>query len=211
MPAFEAALAQHQAPRSLGDVGLRYEPSMLVGETAKPLGSLRPSLAWLSGVSALLIALVLFLIREQSLAVIATFVVCGAVGLFTASWLQRVDRRRRAFIANFATNSLRLDFTTPVAGYARTLVVHFDGVRQLDLLVQADRTHCLTVDVVPTPTSATRLREVLVANIRDDQLEAAHTLKRVLEGAFGLGDAPADSPYFSAAEEVPPGTADPTR
>jgi len=208
MSRFETALAEHPAPRALGDVVLRYEPSMLIGQTPLPLRSWRPSVAWLLGVSALVCALAAFLLRTE-LGLIILLLIAGAFGLSSGVYLEQLDRRRRAFVANFGTNSLRLDFVTPIAGRPRTLVVHFDGVRELALLEQADGAQCLTVDVLPAPGARALIREVLVAHIPEAQREDAQRLKRVLEGAFGLGAPPGDSPYFSAPVEAQ-GTVEPT-
>jgi hypothetical protein len=209
MARFAAALEQHPAPRTLGDVSLRYEPSMLIAETPKPRRTWRPTAAWLVGFSALLVGVGLFLLRVDPVGIIG-FVALGALGLLGATWLEQLDKRRRRFVANFGTTSLRLDFTSPIAGRPRTIVVHFDQVRAVDLVVQADGAHCLTVDFVPTPGSAQVLREVLVAYVPTSQLDDAARLHRVLQGAFGLGEVPADSPAFDEST-FEAGTSGPTR
>ena len=92
------------------------------------------------------------------------------------------------------------DFVTPIAGHPKTLIVHFDGVRALGFYEQGDGREVLTVDFAPTETSSEVLREVLVASITQAEHEDAHRLYRVLCGAFGLGDVPANSPWI----EPPP-------
>lgn len=192
MSRFADALAAHPAPAALGDVSLRYEPSMLIGETPKPRRSLRPVAAWLGGVIALLAAGGVLLARGSE-ALIAGLALIGALLLAGGVWLERLERRRRGFVANFATTSLRLDFVTPVAGHARTLIVPFDAVRGVQQLTQADGAKCLIVEFVH---EGQRLQEVLVAHITAGQGVEAERLERVLRGAFGLGEAPADSPAF---------------
>ena len=99
--------------------------------------------------------------------------------------------------------SLRLDFTSPIAGKPRTLVVPFDSVKAVAMLRQVDGASCLCVDFT---LGSELLREVLVAHIPDAQLPQAERLERVLHGAFGLGAVPADSPLF----DTKPGQAEPT-
>ncbi len=190
MARFADALESHRAPAALGDVSLRYEPSMLIGETAAPRRTTRPTFTWLLGLSALLFAVGL-LGTGGALPLVMGLVACGGALIGFGVWLDRREQRRRRFIANFATTSLRLDFSTPIAGHARTLVVPFDDVRALALLEQADGSRCLTVDV---RVGRETLREVLAAFIPSTQAEAAERVERVLRGAFGLGTPPADSP-----------------
>lgn len=201
MPAFADALAAHPAPTRLGDITLRYEPSMLIGETPKVPRSLWPTAAWLAGISSLVVALGLLLLGAP-LAAIIIMVVLGALGITANVWLERIDQRRRLFVANFATNSLRLEFVTPFVGRPGTLVVTFDAVKDVQLMEQGEGFWCLTVDFVPPRGDAQVLREVLAAFIPESQREEAERLQRVLEGAFGLGDVPADSPYLD--EPAPP-------
>lgn len=195
MARFADVLRDHPAPRQLGDVTLRFEPSMLIGETPKGERTWRPTAAWIAGISALLFALGLFLLRTP-LEPIVGLVTAGAVAFAAAVWLERVDRRRRCFVANFATNSLRLDFVTPFVGKPTTLVVSFDAVRAVSLMKQGDGAQVLTVDFVE-PGGKNVLREVLAAFIPAAQEDDALRVARLLEGAFGLGTPPADSPYFA--------------
>jgi hypothetical protein len=187
--AFEAIRQSQQIARTLGDVSLRYEPSMLIGETARPTRSWQTTLAWAAGFSALVVTLGLFLVNAPfaALVVVTAF---SAGALLYANFLAERDRRRRAFIVNFETYSLRLDFTTPFAGRPKTMVVHFDGVRGVELLEQGGGLFCLTVDFVPAPGASTVLREALAANIPGAQKDDAERLQRVLQGAFGLGAPP---------------------
>lgn len=200
MARFADSLAAHPAPTRLGDITLRYEPSMLIGETPHVPRSLWPTGAWLGGVSALVVALGLLLASAPIPAIVACAVL-GALGLWATVWLDRIDRRQRRFVANFATNSLRLDFVTPFIGRPRTLVVTFGSVKGVSLLEQGDGRWCLTVDFVPLTGKAQVLREVLAAFITEEQREDAERLERVLEGAFGLGEVPEDSPIHD--EEAP--------
>lgn len=200
MPRFADTLAAHPAPSRLGDIALRYEPSMLIGETPKAPRSLLPTVAWLIGIAALVIALGLLLV-DAPIAPIVVMAGVGAIGIAANIWLERIDKRQRRFVANFGTNSLRLDFVTPFAGHPRTLVMPFDSVKDLQLVAQGNGFSCLTVDFVPLVGKAQVLREVLVAFIPDGEREEAERLERVLAGAFGLGEIPADSPFHDAQDD----------
>src|SRR4051812_1873980 len=186
---FEQALAQNPAPKRLGDVTLRYDASLLIGEAERvPRGWLF-ILVLLAGVAGALATLAALLVGGQTVAILtAGAATAGAFG-FGAVLDQRARRQRR-FVLNFETTSLRLDFSTPFAQRPRTLVVHFDGVRDCALYAQGDRQMVLTVDFVTAASSQQLLREVLVANIPLAEEEAAQRLQRVLTGAFGLGKKP---------------------
>lgn len=189
MSGFAQALAENPAPRRLGDVTLRYEPSLLVGETDRPLRSWRPTAAWVGGL-CLAVAAVSLIALGAPPAVGWLFVALAAVAFAGAFLLERRDARQRRFVVNFGTSSLRLDFVSPIRGQPHTLVVGFDAVRDVQLFEQGDGLLCLTVDFAPRPGSTERLREVLVAFIPDAQAAQAARLQRVLSGAFGLGHPP---------------------
>ena len=174
-------------------MSLRYEPSMLIGETGKPRRTFTPTLIWLGGIAALLFAIAAIFIVESGW-VSALLLAGGAAMLFGTVRLERHEKRQRRFVANFATYSLRLDFTSPIAGQPRTLIVPFDSVKAVSLLAQG----ILTVDV---EHDGSVFREALVAFIKEEELEDAQRVERVLRGAFGLGEIPADSPIYELNEE----------
>lgn len=200
MARFADALESNPAPSALGDVTLRYEPSMLIGETAKTR-TWRPTLAWLLGIVLLLSAVGAGLLSSAT-TLLAIPVLGGGLVLLVAVWLERFEHAQRRFVANFGTVSLRLDFASRISGYPQTLVVLFDDVRALELVAQADGQLCLLVDF---EQGGRTLREVLVAFIPETQRAEAERLERVLRGAFGLGVPPADSPAFSEESTFDPG------
>ncbi|MDP3502321.1 MAG: hypothetical protein Q8S33_18445 [Myxococcales bacterium] len=197
---FRQALADNPAPAKLGDVSLRYEPSILVGETrAGHLTWKPPALSALGG--GLVLAAVAALVFVDSLWSVSALLSLAAAAFLGSVRLSRLERRKRGFVVNFATTTLRLDFVTPLAGKPRTLLVPFDDVKAVGLVQQADGRSCLTIDFVMEPEV---LREALAAFITDDELVQAHRLVRVLEGAFGLGSIPPDSPYLSTQSPAGP-------
>ena len=170
-------------------MALRFEPSMLVGETSPALRSLWPTVTWLLAITATVLCIA-SLVQNVPLGVPFGLATVASIAFSLATWLERVERRRRAFIVNFGTTSLRLDFVTAIAGHPRTMIVHFDAIRALDFLNQGDGLTCLVVDFVASQGSSDVLREVLVASIPVTEREGAERLHRVLFGAFGLGDPP---------------------
>ncbi len=191
MARFADALAQNPVPSRLGDVRLRYEPSMLIGETAKPRRSLRPSLAWVAGIALLLFAVAALAQGNDGPALV--LISLGGAAIAAAVRLERHEKRQRRFVVNFATLTLRLDFTTPVAGLPRTLLVPFDQVKAVELLEPG-------VLVVEFLHGERRLQEALVAFLTEDEAESAQRLHRVLRGAFGLGEAPKPFAFESSFE-----------
>lgn len=178
---FDSALSASPAPRTVGDVTLRYEPSMLIGETARRKPGWRSLLAWLFGISSLLLGLG-GLLLHWAVWPIGILLSGGGLGLALAVWVGRLETRRRRFIINFAEASLRLDFSSPIAGYPRSMRVPLTQVRCVTLERQGDGASCLCVDFV---RGSQLLREVLVAYIADTDRLAAVRLKHVLGAAFG--------------------------
>lgn len=198
MARFADALESHPAPAALGDVSLRYEPSMLIGETAKPSPTIKSSAAWTLGVALLLFSAGAVVTVTSVVPAIA-LACAGALFVAAAVWIERLEKRQRRFVANFATNSLRLDFSSPIAGYPRTLVIPFDDVKGVEVLDQADGALCLVVEFT---LQRRTLQEVLAAFVRVEHRAELERVQRVLHGAFGLGEAPADSPAFDPTTTV---------
>lgn len=172
---------------------------MLVGETPQGALTWRPTALMVTGLALIVVALVLLLTSTESFAFAALSL--SASCLIGSVWWARRERRKRAFVANFVTLRLRLDFVTPIAGRASTLWGPFGEVKAVTMLEQGDGLHCLTVDF---EDDGAVVREVLVAFIEATELPSAARLARVLEGAFGLGSIPPDSPYLSTLSSEPP-------
>ena len=203
---FARALRDNPAPAALGDVRLRYAPSMLIGASDPGRRTWRPFALAAVGLTLVSLAVVA-LAASWGLESSAGLALGGAWALWASVRVGRLEVRRRAFVVNFATTSLRLDFASPIAGQPQTLVVPFDAVTAVAVLEQADGAHCLTVDLT---REGVLLKEVLVAQVPAAQLEAAQRLARVLEGAFGLGSIPPTSPYLATQGEGRPSAADQT-
>ncbi len=188
---FEEALAQNPAPKRLGDIQLRYEPSMLIGEADRLQRGVSFSAVVLLGV-AFGLGTIGGLLTDASTETVGGCALLTGLAFFTALQLDQRARRQRRFVLNFGTASLRLDFSTAFASHPRTLIIHFDGVRDCSLCTQGDGKIAITVDFVTSASNVQMLREVLVANIPLSQEDAAGRLHRVLKAAFGLGSPPPD-------------------
>jgi|CXWL01.1.fsa_nt_gi hypothetical protein len=182
MTGFADALAAQTMPKSLGDVQLRIDSPLLIGEAQKPpLHLLRQISFWSLGVVGTGAALGSVVLGAATpLAMTLTLL---AVGFFAvAILLDRHAHRRRAFVIDFNEKTLRLDFSTPLTGMARTWVGRFEQVKALGLLTLPNGQAVLTIDIdAPKP-----FREVLVAALPPSQLEAVQALERLLINAFGL-------------------------
>jgi hypothetical protein len=173
---------------------------MLVGETRAGTATWRPTALAALGLTFVLAAVAAVLLFEWAWPAAACLSLAAA-SLLGSVRLVRLEHRKRGFVVNFATTTLRLDFMTPLAGRPRTLLVPFDDVRAVGLMDQHDGRTCLTVDC---SVGSEVLREALAAFIERDELEQAKRLTRVLEGAFGLGSIPPGSPSLSTQSPAGP-------
>jgi hypothetical protein len=107
----------------------------------------------------------------------------AALLLWAALRLKRHETRRRRFVVNFGTSSLRLDFATPIVGRPRTIVVPFDAVCDVAVVEMIDDRWCMTVDF---RFERHVLREVLAAFISTEQLSDARRLASMLSAAFAF-------------------------
>lgn len=183
MSAFRDALAAHPWPRVLGDVQLRFDALMLVGETAQPRRTRAGQGLWTLAM-ALLVAAVVANVAGAPAWLLAAVLVAASAGFFVALRTERLSRAQRRFVCNYATHQLRLDFHSPIAGRPRTLWVPFEDVVAVAVSPQAGGGACLLVDF---RLGGALLREVLVADAQEDALEVLHRLRAHLAAAIGLG------------------------
>ncbi len=186
MSAFTAALEQRRWPRVLGDVSLRFDQFMLVGETAKPARTTAGTWIWGVAMALLVGAVAANVVGAPEWLLVLVMALAGT-GVFAAIRTERLSRAQRRFVANFATHRLRLDFHSPIAGRPSSLWIPFADVRAVEVSPQANGLACLLVDFEVGPSV---LREVLVADVGPDGLETCHRLRTVLRAALGLAPQP---------------------
>jgi hypothetical protein len=183
---FEKALEENPMPRRVGDVRLAYESPLLLAEADRSSAGLAGPLLLASGLGCALAAGTVVLLSEPAPLTLGLALAAIAGGLVWAgASLEGRARRRRRFTLDFDAHTLRLDLTKRPRGLPRSLVVPFDQVEALTVLEQPGGAWTLTVDVAPEG-HPTRLREVLVANVRPADAQALGCLHRLLDGAFDL-------------------------
>jgi hypothetical protein len=182
----DAMNATGEVPRVLGDITLRYEPSLLIGET-----TLRRSSVWTSTLAAcgLLVITSAFLLILFSQAHLAAGGLLGVGGglLWASAWSGQHDRRHRRFVANFETNSLRLDFVSSWRMTSKTLNVPFSSVTAVEFLEHDASTRSLCVEFEIKARDSGLHRETLAAFLTEADISGAERLRRTLEKAFGVG------------------------
>ncbi|MFT3836857.1 MAG: hypothetical protein QM723_07655 [Myxococcaceae bacterium] len=207
---FQRALENNPAFERLGDVKIRYEPSLLIAEADRVKPGWVPVAALCVGVAGAT-SLIAAGLANGSSGWLAASALAMLGGFFGAIRLRQQEKRQRRFVLNFGTYALRLDFSTPIAGKPKTMVMHFDLVRGLDLLEQADGKLCLTIDFAGAKDSNQVLREVLVAHVPGPKREELERLQRLLHDAFDLGrqnsPSEADPEVAAGGSETPPGPA----
>jgi hypothetical protein len=193
---FAQVLEAQQPPRNLGDVTLRYEPSLLIGQAKAQTKSRWPVVFLTLALAFSMATLALFVMRVITEWLIAG-VVFSAVMFLALFLMEEREKRRRAFVLNFRDNTLRLDFVTPFNGQPRTLIVDFDDVKAVNLEDNANECW-LTIDFL---REGRLLRDVLVTRIRAEDRGSAERFLQTLSAAFGLGDVPSESPYLSEGSQ----------
>lgn len=180
--AFADVLAAQTMPKRLGDVQLRLDSPLLIGEAQRPpMQLLREVSFWSLGVVGTVAALASVILGAST--PWAMTLTLSAVAFFVvAILLDRYAHRRRAFVIDFHEKTVRLDFSTPLTGMARTWRGTFEQVKALGLLVLPDGQSALTIDI----DAQKPFREVLVAALNPNELEPAQALERLLINAFGL-------------------------
>lgn len=178
---FRDRLETQRPPERIGEVRLRYEDSLLVGERARRR-ALWPELAGVLALAAGLGALALLLVSGPLLAVGALALLAAAlVGLSVAArGRQRIPER---FVLNFATESLRLDGPDRT-GRASSEVVPFDAVRDLEVVPTGPGQFGLLLEY--TAADGEVRQRLLVRHGPAAEVETLRHGWRVLKRAFGL-------------------------
>ena len=181
---FEEALRHNQVAQKLGDVELRFDAAMLIGETRKVLNSgIGPTLLQALSIVGAGIGVV-GLIQTDGLTTSLFGIFLCAFGMWASTWVATRNRQRRRFIMNYGTWTLRLDFSSPIRNAPRTMNIAFENVKDLQLVPQADGRLCLLVDFVRAANAQNHFQEVLVAHIALQARPAAERLLAMLQKAL---------------------------
>lgn len=190
---FEDALATARAPSVVGDVRLRYERQLLIGESRQG-SALRhaPEAMFIGGVGAAAGAVALLVMPQDASSAplaIAFALLCAAL-LVGGLVIERRSRRPRRFVLNFATETLRTEQASLFG--RRTEVVGFDAVTGLSLVRRPRGWDAAVVHYRP-PRGQPR-SFVLIDRIQRREDPGFLRAFRLLEGAFGLGERPSSGP-----------------
>ncbi|HYV49855.1 MAG TPA: hypothetical protein VFA20_33600 [Myxococcaceae bacterium] len=179
-------------PRRLGDVRLRFDAELLIGECVPPLdvAALLPDALLLSGLAAGVVAAATVIAPGlRSMSVWGTMGATAACAAAILAGLKLRGRRRwrRGFVVNFDQHLVRVDQPRGLRTLSETTSLPFREVESLQVVDRGPGRCALEL-------SARGRRFVLVDGVADDKREQLHTLRRLLQAAVG----PALSPPASA-------------
>lgn len=206
---FHDALTQNTAPDHVGPVRFWYASGQLWAERTRPQRPSRgPELLLLFAVVAGLVGLSLLLLSpadDRAFLGAALLVALAGGACWAASRVQLRAGRHR-FILDFASEALILERYSLGPGPARRQVIRFDDVLELS----ADRHPDGSLELlVRFRRGAGKTREeVLLPRMAAAHEEAFMRMWRLLQNAFGLGDAPPRE-ETAPRSELPPDRFDP--
>src|SRR5512140_8825 len=129
---FSEALSGRTAPRRVGDVRLRFDGDVLIGEAVRGRGAVAPApeIAFVLGLACAL-ATAVSVIVPSGLGALPLAALACLSALFVAGgiYLQARTRGRRGFVLHFATHTLRIDRPSGPWSEPRSWVVPFDQIR----------------------------------------------------------------------------------
>jgi len=175
-------------PRKVGDVRLRYETSLLIGETQRRLG-LWPVLALGVGLGCASGSVLVLLFPENAgptLPLSITLAVLGGMLVMLSMGMEARTRGVRRFVLNFATESLRLEVPQPMRRRPSTSIIHFDAVRAVEVVGREGGRQALTVSYLPSLDAPQVRAELLVDGVTPQEQQPLERLLRMLRNAFGL-------------------------
>jgi hypothetical protein len=168
----------------VGDVLLRYEDQLLIGETRAPGSTWAPAL-FVGAVSLALACGATLVFPDGPVGFVGAIAfAAGAAALLAAAVaLDRKARRPRRFVLNFDAEMLRLEGATgPGVGFA-TVTVGFDAVRDLAIIPGPRGGFWLEATY---EAEGARHAHVLVDRATPAEVESLRRLWRLLRAAFGL-------------------------
>jgi hypothetical protein len=180
---FEDALQESRVPRGVGDVRLRYEERLLIGEAAPRRGFADGALL-VGAVGSGLACLAVLILSTSSLAAAAGLALLAGLLFGGSTLLERRASRPRRFVLDFDSETLRLETPSPLTGAAHTSTVSFDAVRDVQVMPGPRRRFWLEVRF---ELDGGERAQVLVDRVAPDEVETLRRVWRLLRAAFGLG------------------------
>jgi hypothetical protein len=165
----------------------------LIGEAMRGRGAVVPAaeISYVLGIACALAAAT-FIVVPSGLGALPLAALACLSALFVAGgiYLQARTRGRRGFVLHFAAHTLRIDRPSGPWSEPRSWTVPFDRIRIAGVTRRGPRDYGIEVEYLAPERDEPRT-EVLVARIRERELEDAHRVAEVMRAAFGLSDEPA--------------------
>lgn len=179
-------------PRRLGDVRLRYDAELLIGECVPALdaAALIPDLLLLGGMASGVLTAALLVVPDlRGGSVWGTMGAAAASAAGTIAGLRMRGRRRwrRGFVVNFDLHLVRVDKPRGLRTWSETTSLPFREVEAVQV-VDRDRGRSAL------QLSAQGRTFVLVDAVTGDQRDQLETLRRLLEAAMAQGGSPGNPP-----------------
>lgn len=203
---FDEVLQRTEPVRGVGDLRLRFDGDLLIGERQRRVRTMSPHVVWVGAFSAALIALVVSLrVGTEGgwlwLAVLLGLVAAGLLAVSSA-W-EGHQRSRRGFVLHFGTESLRVDDVT-LKGEPWTRHFPFDDVQAVEVARARRQSQGFELYAHVRTGTAEAPGEawcLLAGRVREDEAEALERLRTFLLRAFGVR--PSDETSGDALRDVP--------
>ncbi len=201
---FEDALAENRPPTRVGPLRLRYEASLLIAEPFRVQGSfagLTEALFVIGfGAAAGTVALLALPEDGASLPLTFAFGAIAVVSVLLAIAADRQRRARRAFVLNFATETLRVDWAEAWRR-PQSAAVPFDAVSELRVVPTAAHRLGLELRFRPHPEAKQERTVRIVESVSERDRASLDRACRFLRNALGL-----NRPSAAAGDEARPGS-----
>jgi hypothetical protein len=189
---FSEALASRKPIPRLGDIRLRFDTDMLVGERVPRPGwgrytaELALVIALGFGAVCVLVALAPEAPTGASIPLGILSGLCGLAGLR----LEIAKRSRRGFLLHFANRTLRIERPSRWTGQTSTLLVPFAEIREAGVTQDRDGRYALEVELAPGSKNAPARVEVLIPSVAPTELEDLFRVADLTRAAVGLEPPP---------------------
>ena len=175
-------------PRRLGNIRLRYDAELLIGERVPPLdaGALVPDVLVLTGLAAGVVAVATLVapgLRKDHVWGTLIAAVLAAAATIAGLVLGGLRRGRRGFVVNFDQHTVRVDEPGGLRIRSATTLVPFRDVQAVQVVERYPGSWALAL--------ALKEREVLLLDsAREGELDQLDRLCRMLEASFAQDPGP---------------------
>jgi len=177
-------------PRRLGNIRLRYDAELLIGERVPPLdaGALVPDVLVLTGLAAGVVAVATLIapdLRKDHVWGTLVAAIIATAATMAGLILGGLRRGRRGFVVNFDQHTVRVDEPGGLRIRSATTLVPFRDVQAVQVVERYPGSWALAL--------ALKEREVLLLDsAREGELDQLDRLCRMLEASFAQDPGPQD-------------------